>query len=154
MLKRPRLPKVFQGKVFKDKVRERAVRRVVSFWTFFWLAGGEVIGSQHRQPSISGQSGGSIQLTSPTCWGSHNLQNSSSSWLGISVALEEKRKVLDFVQWLKLLLFCLNLTVLLSACLTSLIQFVLWLKLFYRQKTGRGHGGGKGDLSWEVPVGS
>ena len=154
MLKRLKLPKGFQGKVFKDKVRQTVVRCVVSFWTFFWLVGGEVIRSQHHQPSISGQSGGSIQFISPTWWRFHNLQSNSRTWLRISVALEEKLKVLNFVQWLKLLWFCLNLTVFLSARLTSLIKLILWLKLFYRQKAGRGHVGGKGGLSWEVPIGS
>ena len=28
--------------------------------------------------------------------------------------------------------------------LTSLLKFILWLKLFHRQKAGRGHGGGWG----------
>ena len=44
---------------------------VVSSWTFFWLVGGEVIGSRHHQPSGPNWSGvyvlvGSMQLTSPT----------------------------------------------------------------------------------------
>ena len=29
---------------------------------------------------------------------------------------------------------------------TSLIKFILWIKLFYRQKAGRGHGGGQSVL--------
>ena len=44
--------------------------------------GGEVIESQHHQPSGSNKSGvsvlvGSIQLTSSTWWGFHHLLNSS-----------------------------------------------------------------------------
>ena len=82
MLKRPELPEGFQGKVFKDRVKERVVGYVISSWTFFLLVGGEVIRRQHHQPSGSNWSGvymlvGSIQLTSPTWWGFQNLQNSS-----------------------------------------------------------------------------
>ena len=55
---------------------------LISSWALFWLVGGEVIGSQHHQPSASSRSGvcvlvGRIQLTSPTCWGFLYLQNSS-----------------------------------------------------------------------------
>ena len=35
MLKRPELPDGFQGKVFKDSVKERGVGCVISSWTFF-----------------------------------------------------------------------------------------------------------------------
>ena len=50
--------------------------------TFFQLVGGEVIGSQHHQPSSSDSSRfyivvGSIQLTSSTWWRFQYLQNSS-----------------------------------------------------------------------------
>ena len=37
LLKRPELPSDVQGKVFKDKVRERVLGCVISSWTFFWL---------------------------------------------------------------------------------------------------------------------
>ena len=55
---------------------------VISSWTFFWLVGGEVIGTQHYQPSGSNRSGvsvlvGSVQLTSSTWWEFQYLQNSS-----------------------------------------------------------------------------
>ena len=67
-------PNGFQGTVFKDRVRKRVAGCVISSWTFFWLVGGEVIGSQHHQPSGSNQSGVcvlvvSVQLTSSTWWG-------------------------------------------------------------------------------------
>ena len=47
---------------------------VISSWTFFWLVGGEVTGSQHHQPSNCNWPGvsvlvGSIQLPFPTWWG-------------------------------------------------------------------------------------
>ena len=69
--KRPNLPDGFQGKVFKDRVRERVSVYLISSWTFFWLVGGEVIGSQHHQPSGPNWSGVyvlvvSMQLTSFT----------------------------------------------------------------------------------------
>ena len=55
-LKRPELPKDFQEKVFKDRVRKRGVvGHVVSSWTFFWLFDGEI--NQHHQPSGSNLSG-------------------------------------------------------------------------------------------------
>ena len=62
-------------KVFKEQ-------GMVSSWTFFWLVGGEVIRSQHHQPSGSNWSGvyglaGSRQLTSSTWWRFEYLQNSS-----------------------------------------------------------------------------
>ena len=44
MLKRPGLPKGFQGQVFKDRVREGAVGCVISLWTFFSLVGDEATG--------------------------------------------------------------------------------------------------------------
>ena len=55
---------------------------MISWWTFFWLVGGAVIGSQYHQPSGSNRFGvyllvGSMQLTSSTCWGFQYLQNSS-----------------------------------------------------------------------------
>ena len=57
---------------------------VISWWTFFWLVGGEVIGSQHHKPSGSNRPGGyvlvsSIQLTSSTWWRFQYLQNSSKA---------------------------------------------------------------------------
>ena len=35
MLKRPELPDGFQGRVFKDRVRESVVGCAISSWTFF-----------------------------------------------------------------------------------------------------------------------
>ena len=54
------------------------------------MAGGEVIGKQHHQPSGSNWSGvyvlvGSRQLTSPTYWGFQPLQNSSKILLCMSL---------------------------------------------------------------------
>ena len=51
---------------------------VVNFWKLFWLVGGEVIRSQHHQPSAGVyRLVGSMQATSPTWWGFQYLQNSS-----------------------------------------------------------------------------
>ena len=41
ILKRPKFPKGFQGRVFKDRVKKRASGYVISSWTFFWLVGDE-----------------------------------------------------------------------------------------------------------------
>ena len=37
-----------QGKVLKDRLRERVAGHVISLWMFFWLVGGEEIGRQHH----------------------------------------------------------------------------------------------------------
>ena len=57
------------------------------------MVSGEVITSQHHQPSDSHQSGvyvlmGSIQLTSPTWWGFQYLQNSSKDMTILSIELQ------------------------------------------------------------------
>ena len=79
---RHRLPDGFQGKVFKDRMRQGEGGVHDQLVEFFGLVGGEVIRGQHYQSSDSNQSGvcmlvGSIQLTSPTWWGFQYLQNSS-----------------------------------------------------------------------------
>ena len=81
MLKRPQLPEGFQGKAFKHRWRESVEGYATSLWTYFWLAGSEVIRNQH-QPSGSSRSGvyllvGSTQLPSSTWWGLQHLQNIS-----------------------------------------------------------------------------
>jgi len=81
-LKRPELPVGFQGEVFKDRVREGSLGCVISVWTFFSLAGGEVTGSKHHQPPGFNSSGvcvpvGSMQLTSSAWSGVQYLQNKS-----------------------------------------------------------------------------
>ena len=89
-------PVGFQGKVFKDEVREKVLGCVISSWTFFRLVGGEVIGTQHHQPSGSNWSRvyvlvANMQLTSSTWWEFQYLQNSSRIWLRIlSIVLEEE----------------------------------------------------------------
>ena len=44
-LRRPDFSSGFQGKVFKDRMREGDAGCGISSWMFFWLVGGEVIGS-------------------------------------------------------------------------------------------------------------
>ena len=103
VLKRPKLLNGFQGKAFKDRVRERVAGCVISSWTFFALVACEVIGSQHHQPSGSSWSGvymlaGNIQLTSSTSGGFSICKTAQKIWLRIlSIALEAELKVLDFV---------------------------------------------------------
>ena len=63
---------------------------MISLWVSFWLVGGEVNRSQHRQPSGSNLSGiyllvGSILLTSTTWWEFQYLQNSSQTMLCVSL---------------------------------------------------------------------
>ena len=64
MLKRRELPDGFQGKVFKDRVRERVAGCMIGLCTFFSLVGGEVIGNQHHQPSDSILSGAFAMVVS------------------------------------------------------------------------------------------
>ena len=101
---------------------ERVVRRVVimvqrgcgQFWTFFWLAGGKVSGSQHHQPACSNKSGvsmlvGSRELTSPTWWGVQCLHSSSKVLLCL-LSLEGNQDLSrDFtiVSWLLLPCLCI-----------------------------------------------
>ena len=123
---------------------------VISSWTFSWLVGGEVIGSQHHQPgsnwsSVSGLMG-SIELTSSTQWGLQHLQSSSedmaqhiiySLWRtnGSSRRRNTKKKAAynNFcIEWLNyyysILLDCFPCSL---DFLTSLIKLILWLKFFY-----------------------
>ena len=67
-------------------------KAMISLWTFFWLAGGEIGGSQH-QPSGSDWSGAyvlvsSMQLTFPTWCRFSYLTNSSKILLCISLERE------------------------------------------------------------------
>ena len=89
---------------------------MVSLWTFFWLFGGEVSGSQHHQPSGSNQSGvyvlmDSISLTFPTWWGFQYLQNSSKILLGISLEGEPGMFPKAALLFLDLFLPCLPMHV-------------------------------------------
>lgn len=45
MFKTPQLSESFQGKVFKDMVREGVVGGVIGSWTCSLLVGGEVTGT-------------------------------------------------------------------------------------------------------------
>ena len=57
VLKRPNLPEDFQGKVYKTRWGKGVMGCVTISWTFFWLVGGEVLGSQHHQLSGFNQYG-------------------------------------------------------------------------------------------------
>ena len=85
VLRRPGLLGGFQGRDFKDRIRECLSGTVISSWTFFWLVGGEVSGSQHHQPSDSNWSEvlhaceqHAMNRMSSTWWGFQYLQNSSN----------------------------------------------------------------------------
>ena len=84
-----------------------------------------------------------MQLTSPPGGGFRFYKRAHRTWLTVlSMALEEELlKVLDLMT--KLFLFCLvGLLSLVLHFLTSLIKLIVWLQFFYRQKAGRGCGGG------------
>ena len=132
VLRRPELSNGFQGKVFKDRMRGRVAGCMISSWTFFWLVGGEVMGSHHHRPSGSNRSGifvlvGSIQLISSTWWRLQYLPNSTkdmaqnnidSPWGG--------NKGLWLCLMVKLLLFCLAW---LFSFASAFFSF-LWLNVF------------------------
>ena len=44
ILKRPEFPQGFQGRVFKDSVRERVIGYMISLCIILWLVDGEVMG--------------------------------------------------------------------------------------------------------------
>ena len=68
MLKRPKPLDGFQGRVFKDSVRERVPGCAISSCTVLWLADGEVTGWCFRnlsyQPSSSNLSGAYVLVVS------------------------------------------------------------------------------------------
>ena len=74
--------------------------RVISLWSFFWLADGDVIWSQHHQISASNRSGvyrrvDFIQFTPGE--GFSTCKTAQRTWLRIlSIAFEEELKILDF----------------------------------------------------------
>ena len=105
---------------------------VVSSWTIFWLVGGEVMGSQHHQPTGSNPSGvyrlvSSIELTSPAWWGIQCLQNRSKG----------KAPTIIYSPWgeTKTTWLCLMAKVLLFFLLDYFLFFLyfsfLWLNLFF-----------------------
>ena len=129
-LKRPELPDGFQGEVFKDRVREGSLGYVISVWTFFSLAGGEVTGNKHHQPPGSNSSGvyvlvGSRQLTSSAWSGVQYLQNNSKDRTQNIIYSPWGRTKVSWICLLKLLLFisldCFPFSL---HFLTSLIKFV------------------------------
>ena len=105
---------------------------MINSWTFLSLIGGDIIGSQFHQPSVSNWSGvyvllGSIQLTSSTCGGFSTCKTAPRTWLRVlSIVLEEELKVLDFVEWLNyyylVLLDCFPFSL---DFLTSLIKLII-----------------------------
>ena len=118
-------------------------------WTFSWLVGGEVIGSQHHQPSSSSQAGvyglaGSIQLILPpgggfsTCCSSDSTPSQGTSICqGSRPRKGKKTKKIFFNKNKKINYYyyvsldCCLFSLYFLTCLTKLI---LWLKFFYRQK--------------------
>ena len=135
---------------------------MISSWTFFWLADGDVIGSQHHQPSGSNWSVVYvlvvwIQLTSSTWWEVLYLQNSSKAMAqNIIYSLWGGTKCSLLCLMAKVLLFCLawlfSFVSAFSHILLFNLFFVTWgsprrLKIFYKQEAGE-YGG---DLPREGP---
>ena len=87
VLKRPALPKASRERFLKTKWGRRVVGYVISLWTLFWLAGDEVIRSQHHQPGSNWPGVyvlvGSTQLTLSIWWGFQYLANSSKGMVQI-----------------------------------------------------------------------
>ena len=153
MLKRPILPESFQEKVHKDRVRERGFGCVISSWTFVWLVDGDVIGSQHHQPSGFNCSGvyvlmGSVQWTSSTWWGFQYLQNSSKDMAqSIICGPSQRTKGPWFCLMAKELLFFLAwLFSFLSASSHFSDSIYSLTKIFLQTKVAQGLGRG---LFWE-----
>ena len=106
---------------------------VISSWTFFWLIGGKVIGSQHHQLSGSNWSGiyvvvGNIQLTSSTWQRFQYLQHSSKD-IAKNITFRPPGVTQD--PWFCLManyyyLDLLSCFALHLHFLTSLITFILW----------------------------
>ena len=117
---------------------------VISSWIFSWLVDGEVIWSQHHQPSTSNPSGvymlvGCTQLTSSTWWGLYHLQNSSKD-MAQNIIYSSWGRTNPWLYWMVKLL----LLVLLNCFSFSLyfpiylIKLILWLEFFYKQREVRG----------------
>ena len=145
MLKRPKLPQGLSGKVHKDRVREgdcgvcdQLVDILLIGWWWgnrksasstFWFQlvwglrayGQHTVNFFHLEGFQYLQNGSKDMVYSP--WG-----RTKGPWLCLMV---------------KVLLFCLAwLFFFLSAFSHFLIKFILWLKVFYRQKASGGHGWG------------
>ena len=103
------------------------------FWSQFmsWLE------SSHRAVNFFHQIGVSVSI--------RQLGYGCIIWLRIlSIALEKELKAFNFAYWLNYYCFVLfDCFPLLLYFLISLIKLILWLKCFYRQKTGGGHWGGE-----------
>ena len=115
--KRLKLPDRFQGRTFKDGLRERilACNHLVH--------NSLTVRSQGDGSNLSGvyMLVGSMQLTSSVWWRLHHLQNSWRLWLRmLPIVLEEELKVLGFVLWLNCYDFVL-LDYLLCFCIFSLL---------------------------------
>ena len=74
--------------------------RVISLWTFFWLADGDIIWSQHHQTSASNRSEvySHVDFIQFTPGGEFSTcKTGQRTWLRIlSIAFEEELKVLHF----------------------------------------------------------
>ena len=124
------------------------------------VAGGEVIRSQHHQPSGSNWLGvyrlvSSMQLTSPTWWGFQYLQNRTKNMAqGIIYSPWGGTKASWLYLMTRLLLFCLAwVCSFLSACSPFSDQIYSLTKIFLQTKAGGGYGVG-GVLFWRGPIGS
>ena len=106
---------------------------MISSWTFSWLVGGEVTGSQCHQPSGS-KCLGSMCLWAAPRWllppsgGFHTCGTVSRTGLRILSVVFEEWKVPDFVEWLNYY-YCFLFS--LYFFFISLIKLVLRVKFSY-----------------------
>ena len=144
--------KAFKERFFKDWMKEKVSRCMISLCTHFWWVDDEVTGwyfsSENHQPlvltSLELPVGGQPAVNFFHLTKVLAPANSTRIWFGIlSMSLEEELKVVDFVLYLNHNIILSCLTIFLCFCISSLLQLSLPLgiqrrtkrgKLFYRQK--------------------
>ena len=150
-------PNVFREKFLKTGWGTGVVGCVISSWTFFWLAGGEVISGVNiiNLLVLISLLVGSIRVTSFNWWGFQYLQNSSKNMAQtIIYSLWGVNKGPWHCLMAKLILFCFawlfSILFVFSHFYDLLNKFYAFIfdQFFYRQMTGRRHAGvGQGGCS-------
>ena len=129
--KRPELPSGFQGKVFKDRVRERGCRECNQLMDIVLIAWWWGHGRQHHQPG-SNRSGGYVLVGSIVNFfhlvavsvSTKQLRGQGSEYL--SSGFGEELKAFDFVERLNYHFVLHDCFPLFLHFFTSLITFILW----------------------------